>query len=209
MFRGSSYRAMRTIALTGGIGSGKSTVAGILREMGVTVVDADEAVRAVQAPGSEGLMQLAEAFGPSILTADGELDRGRMGGIAFADPRARRRLEEVVHPLVRAWMMERQREAIERGEEVVVHDIPLLFESRGTEGFDAVVLVYAPEDLAIRRLVEQRGMAEEEARARIAAQMPIEEKRALAAHVIENTGGREELRREVERVWGEVNDGGG
>jgi dephospho-CoA kinase len=192
---------MKTIALTGGIGTGKSTVAGMLRERGVTVIDADEAVRAVQAPGSEGLRELVAAFGEEILTPDRGLDRSRMAAIAFTDPEARRKLETIIHPLVRQWMAERQMEAIERGELVVVHDIPLLFESRGSAGFDAVLLVYAPEELQLRRLVELRGMEEQEARARIAAQMPIEEKRRLATHVIENTGSLDELRGRLDKAW--------
>lgn len=192
---------MKTIALTGGIGTGKSAVAGMLRERGVTVIDADEAVRAVQAPGSEGLRKLVEAFGEEILTSDRDLDRSRMAAMAFTDPEARRKLEAIIHPLVRRWMAERQREAIERGEPVVVHDIPLLFESRGSAGFDAVLLVYAPEELQLRRLVELRGMEEQEARARIAAQMPIEEKRRLASYVIENTGSLDELRERLDGAW--------
>jgi dephospho-CoA kinase len=192
---------VKTIALTGGIGTGKSTVAGILRERGVTVIDADEAVRAVQAPGTEGLRKLTEAFGEEILTPDRGLDRTRMAAIAFTDAGARRKLEAIIHPLVRLWMAERQREAIERGEQVVVHDIPLLYESRGSAGFDAVLLVYAPEPLQLRRLIELRGMDEQEARARIAAQMPIEEKRRLASHVIVNTGSLSELRERLDQVW--------
>jgi dephospho-CoA kinase len=195
---------MRLIGLTGGIGTGKSTVACFLRDMGVTVIDADEGTRAVQAPGSPGLRRLVEAFGPGILDSEGALDRSRLATIAFADAESRRRLNEIVHPLVREWMAERQREAVERGEEVVVLDIPLLFESRGREGFDAVILVYAPEELQLKRLREQRGMDERAARARIAAQLPIEDKRRLATHVIVNTGTLEDLRAEVERTWADL-----
>jgi dephospho-CoA kinase len=195
---------MRLIALTGGIGTGKSTVARFLRERGVTVIDADEGTRAVQAPGSPGLRRLVEAFGAGILQPDGALDRPRLAAIAFADPEARGRLNEIVHPLVREWMAERQMEAAERGEELVVLDIPLLFESRGAEGFDAVILVYAPEELQLRRLVEQRSMDERTARQRIAAQMPIDEKQRLATHVIVNTGTLEDLRAEVERTWADI-----
>ena len=195
---------MKLIALTGGIGSGKSAAARFLREMGVTVIDADEGTRAVQAPGSEGLRRLVEAFGPGILDPSGALDRPRLAAIAFRDLDARRRLNEIVHPLVRGWMAERQREAAERGDEVVVLDIPLLFESRGVAGFDAVILVYAPEQLQLQRLVEQRGMDERAARERLAAQMPIDEKRGLASHVIVNTGTLEDLRAEVERTWADV-----
>lgn len=195
----------RTIALTGGIGTGKSTVTGLLRELGATVIDADQAVRDVQARGSEGLAQMVEEFGPSILKEDGELDRPRMASIAFTDPDARRRLEEIVHPLVRSRMAELHGEALRRGERVIVHDIPLLFEARSPAGFDAVVVVAAPPELAVARLVEQRGMADDEARARIAAQMPIEEKRRRATHVIDNDGSPEDLREKVERLWSELN----
>jgi dephospho-CoA kinase len=195
---------LRLIGLTGGIGSGKSTVAALLRELGATVIDADEATRAVQGPGSPGLQQLVEAFGPEILTSDGALDRPRLAAIAFSDPEARRRLNEIIHPLVREWMAERQREAAERGDASVVLEVPLLFETRGAEGLDAVVLVYAPEDVQLKRLIEARGMDERAARARIASQMPIEEKRRLASHVIPNTGTLEELRTETERTWADV-----
>jgi dephospho-CoA kinase len=195
---------LRLIGLTGGIGSGKSTVAALLRELGATVIDADEATRAVQAPGSPGLQQLVEAFGPEILTPDGALDRPRLAAIVFSDPEARRRLNEIIHPLVREWMAERQREAAERGDASVVLEVPLLLETRGAEGLDAVVLVYAPEDVQLKRLIEARGMDEQAARARIASQMPIEEKRRLASHVIPNTGTLEELRTQTERTWADV-----
>ena len=195
---------MKVVGLTGGIGTGKSTVAVLLRERGATVIDADEATRAVQAPGSEGLRRLVEEFGSGILTAGGELDRARLADIAFRDADARGRLNGIVHPLVREWMADRQRQAAERGDPVVVLDIPLLFESRGAAALQTVVLVYAPEEVAIARLVEQRGMSEEQARARIAAQMPIEEKRRLATHVIENTGSLAELKARVDAVWREI-----
>ena len=198
---------MKIVGLTGGIGTGKSTVSGMLRDLGATVIDADEATRAVQAPGSEGLRQLTAEFGEGILTAGGELDRARLADIAFRDPEARRRLNAIVHPLVRLWMAERQQEAVERGDPLVVMDIPLLFEARGAGAFETVLLVYAPEELQVSRLVELRGMSEDAARARIAAQLPIEEKRRLASHVIENTGSLDELRRRVERVWGELSEG--
>jgi dephospho-CoA kinase len=195
---------MRVIGLTGGIGTGKSTVAGLLRERGATVIDADEATRAVQARGSEGLRRLVEEFGPDILGADGGLDRARLGEIAFGDAGARQRLNAVIHPLVREWMAERQREAQERGDPLVVLDIPLLFETRGAGAFDTVLLVFAPDDVAVRRLVERRGLSEDQARARVAAQMSIEEKRALASHLIENTGSLDELRERVALVWREI-----
>jgi dephospho-CoA kinase len=197
-------RRVRLIGLTGGIGSGKSAAAAFLRKLGVTVIDADEGTRAVQAPGSEGLHRLVEAFGPEMLTTEGALDRAALGAVVFADASARQRLNAIVHPLVREWMAERVREAAERGYEVVVLDIPLLFETRGTEGLDAVILVYSPEELQLKRLVEQRGMDEGAARERIAAQMPIDDKRRLASHVVVNTGTLEDLRSEVERTWADV-----
>ena len=193
--------------MTGGIGTGKSTVSAMLRELGATVIDADEAARAVQARGTEGLRRLVEAFGPGILTPEGDLDRPRLAAIAFKDPEARARLNAIVHPLVRVWMAERQREAFERGDPVVVLDIPLLYEARGDGAFDTVILVYAPEHLQVRRLVEQRGIPEQDVRDRMAAQMPIEEKRQRTRHVIDNTGSLEALRAEVERVWREVTAG--
>jgi dephospho-CoA kinase len=198
---------MRVVGLTGGIGTGKSTVSAMLRRLGATVIDADEATRAVQARGSEGLRRIVEAFGAGILTSDGDLDRARLAGVAFGDPEARQRLNGIVHPLVRQWMAERQREAAERGDPVVVLDIPLLFEARGAGAFETVLLVYAPDELQLDRLTRLRGMSEEQARARIAAQMPIEEKRRLATHVIENTGSLDELRRQVARAWAEISEG--
>jgi dephospho-CoA kinase len=198
---------VRVVGLTGGIGTGKSTVSAMLRQLGATVIDADEATRAVQSPGSEGLRQLVGEFGDGILTAGGQLDRARLAEIAFGDPEARQRLNAIVHPLVRQWMAERQQEAVERGDPLVVMDIPLLFEARGAGAFETVVLVYAPEELALRRLVELRGMDEAAARSRMAAQLPIEEKRRLATHVIENTGDLAELRGRVERVWRELSEG--
>ena len=200
---------MRVVGLTGGIGTGKSAVAAILRELGVTVIDADEATRAVQARGTDGLNRLAQEFGSSIITPEGDLDRSRLADIAFKDPDARLRLNAIVHPLVRQWMGERQQEAFERGDELVVMDIPLLFESRGAGAFQTTILVYAPEELQLRRLMELRGMTDEQARQRIAAQMPIEEKRRLATHVIENSGSLEQLRTRVRQILAEITHASG
>ncbi len=192
---------MKVIGLTGGIGTGKSTVAGMLRQLGATVIDADRATREVQARGSEGLRRIVEEFGPETLKPDGELDRERLGALVFRDREARERLNRIVHPLVRTWMAKRLAEAHERGDRVAVLDIPLLFETRGTAGLDSVILVYAPEEVQLHRLVHLRGMTEDQARERIAAQLPIEEKRRMADHVILNTGTMDDLRAEVQRVW--------
>lgn len=195
---------VRTIGLTGGIGSGKSTVTALLRSRGVPVLDADEVVRDLERPGAEGLRRLVEAFGPGILQPSGELDRGALGRLVFADREARRRVEAILHPLVRERMAAEQAEASARGARVVVHDIPLLFEARDPAGFDATVLVYAPPEVQRRRLIEQRGMTPEDVEARMRAQLPMEEKRRLATYVIDNSGSLEDLEAEVDRVWAEI-----
>ena len=194
----------RTIGLTGGIGSGKSVVTALLRRRGVPVLDADEIVRDLQEPGAEGLARLVEAFGRGILQPSGELDRGALGRLVFGDDEVRRRVEAILHPLVRERMAAGQAAAEARGAGVVVHDIPLLFEARNPSGFDATVLVYAPPEVQRKRLVELRGMTAADAQARIRAQMPMEEKRRLATHVIDNTGSLEDLEAEVDRVWTEI-----
>lgn len=191
----------RTIGLTGGIGSGKSAVTALLRERGVTVLDADEAVRELQRPGAEGLRRLVEAFGTGILTPGGELDRAALGRRIFGDEQARRQVEGILHPLVRQRLAEQQAEAVAGGADVVVHDIPLLFESRDPSKFDATLLVYAPPEVQRRRLVELRRMSPEDADARIAAQLPMEEKRRRATFVLDNTGSLEDLRRALDRLW--------
>lgn len=168
------------------------------------VLDADEVVRDLERPGAEGLRRLVEAFGPGILQPSGELDRSALGRLVFADREARRRVEAILHPLVRERMAAEQAEASARGARVVVHDIPLLFEARDPAGFDATVLVYAPPEVQRRRLIEQRGMTPEDVEARIRAQLPMEEKRRLATYVIDNSGSLEDLEAEVDRVWAEI-----
>jgi dephospho-CoA kinase len=194
---------MKLIGLTGGVGSGKTTVAGILRDLGAEVVDADEAAHAAYAPGTPGFDAVAREFGPEFVR-DGRIDRERLGRLVFEDADARRRLNAIVHPMVRDWMAERTAEAVGRGAEVVVHDVPLLYEN-GLDGlFSSIVLVYAPEEVQVERLVKGRGFTEERARAVIAAQMPIEEKRRRAHHVIDNSGTPEQTRRQVEEMWAQI-----
>lgn len=194
---------MDIIGLTGGVGTGKSTVSGFLREMGVPVIDADEATRAVQEPGLPAFEEIVREFGPAVV-CEGRLDRAQLADIVFSDPERLERLNQIVHPRVRQWMAERQVEADRRGEPWVVVDIPLLYETGREELFKAVILVYADPEVAVRRLVEQRGFSERDARARLAAQMPIDEKRRRAAYVIDNSDGREETRAQTERVWAEI-----
>lgn len=191
---------MKVIGLTGGAGSGKSTVAEMLRELGAVVVDADEATHAVYEPGTAGFDAVVREFGNAYVR-DGRIDRARLGQLVFSDPDARRRLNDIVHPLVREWMARRTAEAAEQGAEVVVQDVPLLFENSLERLFSSVVLVYVPQDVQIERLVSGRGLTPERAGALIAAQMPIEEKRGRAHHVINNSATREETRAQVEAVW--------
>jgi len=194
---------LKLIGLTGGAGSGKSTAADMFRELGAAVIDADEASHAVYAPQTPGFDAVVREFGPEYVRG-GQVDRARLGELVFHDDDARRRLNAIVHPLVREWMAERTAEADRDGAEVVIHDVPLLFEN-GLEGlYSDVVLVYAPERVQIKRLVEGRGISEDRARAIIAAQLPIDEKRGRAQRVIDNSGSREVTRAQVNRVWDEL-----
>jgi dephospho-CoA kinase len=142
-------------------------------------------------------------FGPEYVR-DGNIDRARLGRLVFDDEDARGRLNAIVHPLVREWMAERTREAAERGAEVVIQDVPLLYENGLEDLFSSIVLVYVPEDVQLARLVQERRLDEDRARAMIAAQMPIDEKRRRAHHVIDNSGTREETRRQVEEMWAQM-----
>lgn len=191
---------MKLIGLTGGAGSGKSTVAAMLLALGAEVLDADEAAHAAYEPGSQGFDEVVREFGSEFVLG-GRIDRRRLGELVFNDKDARLRLTAIVHPLVREWMAARTAEAAERGAPVVVQDVPLLFENGLERLYSSVVLVYVREDIQLKRLVEGRDLNEDRARAMIAAQMPIEEKRRRAQHVIDNSGTREETRAQVERLW--------
>jgi len=194
---------LKLIGLTGGAGSGKSTVAEMFRQLGAAIVDADEASHAVYAPQTPGFEAVVSEFGPGYLR-NGEIDRARLGELVFHDEDARRRLNAIVHPLVREWMAERTVAAADDGKEIVVHDVPLLFENALEPMYGDVVLVYTPEKLQMRRLVAGRRMDPDRARAIIAAQLPIEEKRRRAQHVIDNSGSREHTREQVEKIWTEL-----
>ena len=198
---------MLRVGLTGGIGSGKSEVARRLAERGAVVIDADVAAREVVVPGSPGLAQIAAAFGEGVLRPDGSLDRERLGQTVFADPGLRATLNAIVHPLVRTWMEEAERAAVRAAPPpgpVVVHDVPLLAESRGKAGFDAVIVVDVPPEVQVDRLVRLRGMAEEQARSRMAAQASREQRLAVADIVIDNSGSLAELDRQVGDLWAQL-----
>ncbi|RIH87358.1 dephospho-CoA kinase [Calidithermus roseus] len=186
---------MRVIGLTGSIGSGKSTVAQILREMGVTVLDADALAR----EGSEVLREAICRRFPEVCET-GELDRRRLGQLVFADPQARRDLEAILHPYVRQRMAEATRQAQQRGEPLIVQDIPLLFETGRERDFDGVLAVVAPTELRLRRVQARSGLSAEEFAARDSSQVPQEEKVRRATWVIWNDSDLESLRARV-RGW--------
>ncbi|WP_331272622.1 dephospho-CoA kinase [Motilibacter deserti] len=190
---------MLQVGLTGGIASGKSTASARLAELGALVVDADLLAREAVAPGTPGLAAVVAAFGRSVLAADGSLDRLALGRVVFADAAARERLEAIVHPEV----ARRRAEAVAAAPAgaVVVHDVPLLVEKGLTAGLDLVVVVDAPEDVRVRRLVAARGLDEEQARARIAAQATREQRLAAADVVLDGGGPVEHLQAQVDRLW--------
>jgi dephospho-CoA kinase len=188
------------IGLTGGIGSGKSTVSALLVQRGAVLVDADLIAREVVQPGTPGLAAVVEAFGPGVLAADGSLDRPALAAIVFADPDARRRLDGIVHPLVRARAAELI--AAAPPDAVVVQDVPLLVETGQSASYDLVLVVEADQETRVARLVE-RGLTEADARARIAAQATDEQRRAVADVVLDNSGSREQLAAQVDRFWAE------
>lgn len=190
------------VALTGGIGSGKSEVARRLGARGAVLVDADVLAREVLAPGSEGLARVVAEFGADLLTDAGTLDRPALGRLVFADPAARARLEAIVHPEVRRRAAEIERAALAADPDaVVVHDIPLLVEARGTDGFDVVVVVDVPPEVQVRRLVDVRGMSEQDAHARVAAQASRTQRLTVATEVVDNTGTLNDLDERVAQLW--------
>ena len=190
---------MRWVGLTGGIGSGKSAVAQRFAELGAVVIDSDRLAREVVAPGTEGLSEVVSTFGAGVVGADGTLDRPALGRIVFGDEQARRRLEAIIHPRVRARAAELAVAAPPGA--VVINDVPLLVEAGLAEQYELVIVVFASEDIRIDRLTRDRGMPEAEARSRIAAQATDEQRHAVADIEIVNEGTLEELRSNVDGVW--------
>jgi dephospho-CoA kinase len=190
------------VALTGGIASGKSTVSALLRELGAVVIDADQLARDVVAPGTPGLAEVVEAFGEDVLADDGSLDRPAMAQRVFGDEDARRRLEGIIHPRVFEEFVRLEAEAPAGA--LVVHDIPLLAESGRTDDFEAVLVVDAPRETQVERMVRDRGWTREDAESRIAAQADREKRLAIATHVIENDGTREDLEARVREVYADL-----
>lgn len=193
---------MPLIALTGGIASGKSTIARRLAEHGAVIVDADQIVRDVQAPGSPVLARIAEAFGADMLAADGALDRAALGATVFGDPERLAQLNAIVHPAVRAESQRRFEAALAADENaVVVYDVPLLVEARVDDPWDTIVVAHAPEAERRRRLVEIRGMDEAAARARIASQVSDEQRLAIADVVIDTAGTIADTHAQTDAFW--------
>jgi dephospho-CoA kinase len=197
---------MLRVGLTGGIGSGKSTVSARLAELGAVVLDADKAARAVVEPGTPGLAAITAAFGAGVLAPDGSLDRASLAEIVFADEAALGRLNAITHPLIHEYIRAAEEAAIAAGGDdvVLVHDVALLAEWGRAKEFDLVIVVDVPAETQLERLTGQRGMAEEQARARMAAQATRDQRLAVADIVIDNSGTREELDRRVDEVWADL-----
>jgi dephospho-CoA kinase len=192
---------MLRVALTGNIASGKSVVASIWQRLGACIIDADELARLAVMPGSPALDHIATQFGTGVLQSDGSLDRATLRQIVFADDRKRADLEAILHPEIQRLRQHIESDLAARGEAVVVHVIPLLFEVGLADEFDEVILVDAPESTRLERLMSTRGLSLEEAQNMVAAQMPSSAKRAHATRVIENDGTLADLERKATAVW--------
>jgi dephospho-CoA kinase len=194
---------MLLVGLTGGIGAGKSTVARLLAERGAVVIDADDLARQAVARGTEGFDQVVATFGPAILAADGDIDRGRLGALVFAEPERRRALEAIVHPEVARRFVE----AVEPHREtdhVVVYSVPLLVERGLADAFDVVVVVVADGETRVERVVRDRALEPEEVRRRIAAQVSDEDRAAVADVLLDNGGNLEHLEPQVDQLWADL-----
>lgn len=193
---------MLKVGLTGGIGAGKSEVSSLLRERGAVVIDADRIAREVVEPGTPGLAAVVKEFGEDVLHPDGSLNREKVGSIVFSDKERLAALNAIVHPLVGERMQELMDAAPD--DAVVVYDVPLLAENGLAGAYEVVVVVDAPVETQIERLTGRRGMSEDDARARIAAQASREERRAIATHVIDNSGSLDDLKAQVDALWQEL-----
>jgi dephospho-CoA kinase len=190
------------VGLTGGIGAGKSEVSRRLAGHGAVVIDADAIAREVVEPGTDGLAEVVGAFGPGVLGPDGRLDRPRLGEVVFADPERRDRLNAIIHPRVGARMTELEREAGPGA--IVVHDVPLIAEGGRAGAYDLVVVVDAPPRVQVERLIRNRGMTRDQAKARMAAQAGRQQRLAIADIVIDNSGSLAELDRQVGDLWADL-----
>ncbi|MEI6693141.1 MAG: dephospho-CoA kinase [Actinomycetes bacterium] len=190
---------MLVVGLTGGVGAGKSTVSQMLADHGAVIVDADAIARAVVEPGTPGFQEVLDAFGDEVLYYDGMLDRKALAALVFRDPVARGKLESIIHPLVR--QQSDLMTALADDDAIVVHDVPLLAETGRTEAYDVIVVVDAPEDVRIARLLHSKGWDVAAAKDRIAAQSSSAQRLAIADEVVENTGDIAELQIQVDALW--------
>ena len=193
------------IGLTGGIASGKSTIANMLKNEGITVIDADVESRLAVEQGEEAYDHIVNHFSKSILLEDGSINRAKLGEIIFNNKEERMKLNEIVHPAVRKRMLQKKESAENHGEAIIIMDIPLLFESEFTELVDKTLLVFVDEDIQLQRLMERNHYSKQEALARIHSQMPLAEKKRLADVVIDNNGSLEQTELQLKNVlseWG-------
>ncbi|HVB76355.1 MAG TPA: dephospho-CoA kinase [Candidatus Nitrosotalea sp.] len=195
---------MDVVGLTGGIGSGKSTVGAILSGIGVQVIDLDQVARELQAPGSPVLAAIASAFGPAILTDAGELDRAALAGRVFGQPADLEHLNAIVHPAVEQRLDQLRAEAAAEGTDVLVVESPLLFESGRRDRYAAVILVQSSQPVRLQRLIKVRGMSPEAAQARIASQLPDPERLGRTPYVVLNEGSLEQLRQDTLKLWSDL-----
>ncbi|MGC2191530.1 MAG: dephospho-CoA kinase [Candidatus Dormiibacterota bacterium] len=193
----------RVIGLTGGIASGKSTVAEILGEKGAWIVDADQLAREVVSVNSPALAEIAMSFGDSVIASDGSLDRAQLGQLVFSDEPARERLNAIVHPRVLELSREEIRKATGAGAGLIVYDVPLLFETSRQGEFEGTLVVWVDPLTQLLRLGQRSGLDEDQARARVASQLPLNRKRELATWVIDNSGSPDATRAAVEDLWTE------
>lgn len=193
----------RIIGLTGGIASGKTTVTAILKELGAQIIDADLVAREVVEPGRPALLEIAERF-PGVVKADGTLDRAALGERVFQSEADRKALNAIIHPRIHEAVVEKVTALQEAGCELVLYDAPLLIENRLHEGMNGVILVAAPHELQVARLMARNGFTREQAEARIASQLPLSEKKKHATWIIDNGGDLASLRAQVENVWRQI-----
>lgn len=190
------------IGLTGGIASGKSTVSSLLIKRGAALVDADRIAREVVRPGEPALDEIARVFGQAVIAENGTLDRKKLGALVFAAPEERKRLESILHPAIRQRMKEQMAQLEQEDpNRLIVVDIPLLYESGLDTMFEEILLVYVTPELQLERLMHRDGMSAEEALGRLRAQWPIDDKRALASVIIDNSGTVEQTRQQVMDYW--------
>lgn len=195
---------MKCIGLTGGIATGKSTVASVLRELGAKVVDADQLAREIVQPGQEAWKEIVEAFGKEILRQDQTIDREKLRRMVFQDEKARKRLEAITHPRIRALAQQKIQELAAEGAAIVIYEAPLLFENRIHLWLRPVILVACDRITQEQRLKKRDGLNEDEIQQHLNAQMPLDEKRRLADIIIENSGSLEALKKRVQEVWEQI-----